>query len=130
MMSVFSQLMYDKTDGGHVLRKFNSFNLAWWHTYKYTSIQIWRAFAQCWLAPWFHDLYPSAQFHKEPKCFAMIVQHFLYLLKAYPSFKDQLTELRLSADITGTHATALADLEFLLEYAIPVVCFVQKCVQI
>jgi hypothetical protein len=123
----FPQLMYDSSDAGATFRKFNSVNLAWWHTYKHAANKLWETFAPTVFAPLWHLLYPGSQFHIRIGSFPSLIAHLTYLRVAYPSIKAQLQTL-LRRDNLDVHQTNMAaNLEFLFEFAIPTVGFFSVC---
>jgi hypothetical protein len=95
--------------------------LAWWHTGKHACMKIWKTFAQSVLAPWWHFLYPSNQFHLKPGSFPMVTSHLLILHHSYPKLKATLKELMDMDDLAPRFMTHAKDCEFLFEYAIPTV---------
>jgi hypothetical protein len=116
--------MYDSEDNGATFRKYNSVNLAWWHTYKHAANKLWEEFAPTVFAPLWHLLYPGSQFHAKIGSFPSLIAHLTYLRVAYPGIKVQLHSL-LQRDNLDVHRTNMAaNLEFLFEFAIPTVgCF-------
>lgn len=113
--------MYNSSGGGEQFRRYNSVNLAWWHTCKHATKVIWRTFAKDFLAPWWHSLYPGGQFHKVPGSYPMMQTHLLILHTSYPHFKDQLASLQTNPELGPHWRTHLQDLQFLFEFAIPTV---------
>jgi hypothetical protein len=124
---VLLQLMYDSKDAGATFRKFNSVNLAWWHTYKHAANKLWETFAPTVFAPLWQQLYPGSQFHIRIGSFPSLIAHLTFLRVAYPSIKVQLHTL-LRRDNLDAHQTNMAaNLEFLFEFAIPTVDFFSLC---
>ena len=113
-------MLYNKRGGGDQLRKFNSINLAWWHTYKHASLLIWRRFASTIFALLWHNLYPAAIFPIKPSRLVSITTHLMYMFLAYPMFKAELDELE-GIDLPPMLCTLRKDLVFMMEFAIPVV---------
>jgi hypothetical protein len=116
--------MYDKTDGGKLLRTTVSVNLGWWHTYKHACLKLWERFAPTVLAPMWHFLYPNSQFHIKPSSFPSVLYHLLALHMAYPKIKPKLDAQR-NLDPDHTHrrfVNTIKDFTFLFEFAIPTVC--------
>ena len=99
-------------------------SLAYWHSYKQVSLQLWKELAHDIWAPLFHNLFPSVTFFPKPSSLAMVTALFQCVKLAYPKFKQAL---RSGLDKTGDvpefahRFTALKDIEFLCEFAIPVV---------
>ena len=80
------------------------------------------------MAHMWHNLYPSAQFHRKPSSFPSIQYHLLVLHLSYPAIKDEL--LQTIADTTSTSLIqVLSNLEFMFEFAIPTVCTVSNYFQ-
>ena len=102
---------------------FNSTNLGWWHTMKHAALTIWKKFASFLLAPLWHHLYPTSQFHIKPGSLPCVLAHLVILHLAYPAIRANL--LRLSTNPTSKMnerlKNAVQDLTFLFEFAIPVV---------
>jgi hypothetical protein len=115
--------MYDRSDGGRLMRTYVSCNLGWWHTYKLVALKLWKVFAPSLLAPLWHHLYPNSQFHIKPSSLASVLYHYLALHWSYPSIKDELTGLlSIPADQTSLRfMNTVKDLIFFFEYAIPTV---------
>ena len=120
-MNVSCQLAYNTTGGGRLWRKFNSINLAWWHTVKHASFKIWKEFSQRLLAPWWHEMYPNGQFHVKPSSYPNVQAHLLLLHMSYPKLKWRIQQTMLGEDMQPRYKTFLADLVFLFEFAIPTV---------
>jgi hypothetical protein len=112
--------MYNKRGGGDQFRKFNSVNLAWWHTYKHASLLIWRRFAPTIFAPLWHNLYPAGIFPIKPSRLVSITTHLMYMFLAYPMFKPELDALK-EEDLSPVLGTMRDDIVFMMEFAIPVV---------
>lgn len=87
---------------------------------KHAAMQVWKEFANDFLAPWWHSMYPGGQFHVKPSSFPSVQAHLLILHRSYPSFQEQLSKL-LSEDLAASMKNYVRDLEFLFEYAIPTV---------
>ena len=118
------QLMYDKSGGGEQFRRYTSVNLGWWHTYKHMGLKVWKLFAPTIIAPVWNHLYPGSQFHLRPKSFPSVLFHLLMLHLAFPKIKERLDKTKESQDEHLTNLklrVAVKDIEFLFEFAIPVV---------
>jgi hypothetical protein len=116
-------MMYDCTDGGKALRKYNSCNLAWWHTFKQACYTIWSAFRQEVFAPLWHHLYPGHWFFKKPSSLGNVVIHLLYVNMSAAHILPKLKELLDNDKLKAQSRTMALDLKFLLEIAVPVVFF-------
>ena len=113
--------MYDRTGGGSKLRTYTSVNLAWWHTFKLAAQRIWKKFALDVFAPLWHFLYPSHNFFLKPNSFVCIQAHFVWLLMATPKVQPTIAALLGDDSVRGPARVFIADLDFLLNIAIPVV---------
>ena len=114
-------MMYDNTGGGKLLRKYNSCTMAWWHTYKHALMRLWQVFARDVFAPLFHHLYPGHQFFVKPSSLPSIMVHMIYLVMSYPSVKKNIQVLLNDSSLGPSEAAMVADLQYLLSVAIPVV---------
>jgi hypothetical protein len=113
--------MYDKSGGGQEMRKYMSINLAWWHNFKQVTKTIWRSFANTIWAPLWHRLYPSSKFSPNPHSPQEPALHFLFMARAYPSFKDELNEALDDNQVGPVGKAMLQNIKFLCEFAIPTV---------
>ena len=113
--------MYDKSGGGQEMRKYMSVNLAWWHNFKQVTKTIWRSFANTIWAPLWHRLYPSSKFSPNPHSPQEPALHFLFMARAYPSFKDELQEALDDNQVGAVGKAMLSNIQFLCEFAIPTV---------
>jgi hypothetical protein len=104
-----------------LFRKYNSVNMAWWHTGKHACLKIWEKFSRNLLAPWWHFMYPSHQFFKKPSSFPSVTCHLLLLHLTYPLIKESLDELLADTELAPRFQIHVQDLKFLFEYAIPTV---------
>ena len=118
------QICYDTSDGGREFREIVSVNLAYWHTYKYTALKLWKVFLYDFFAPLFHCFYPGHECFKKPSSFAMVLAQMQYLRLAYPMLSEEVeTLLSNEGKLTRTMRTALLDFRFLCSFAIPTVRF-------
>ena len=118
-----AQLAYDESNGLKHFRTYFAINLAWWHTFKHACYQIWKRFAAMWWTPIHHHLWPGVNYFPKPGSFAYIQAFLQSMLLSYPNWAEHL-RTALEGDIPLTSRVALKDLQFLLEFAIPVVpCF-------
>ena len=115
------QMMYDMSGGGLKLRTFTSVGLAWWHSYKHGVGSIWKAFANTIWGPLWQRLYPGATFYSKARSPQEGSIHLLYMMKAYPMFRSLLEEALLDGDVNEAGKSMLKNIQFLCEYAIPVV---------
>lgn len=115
--------MYDQSDGGRKLRTFASVNLAPWHNFKHGVELIWKNWANEIFAPMYHYMYPQNKFAIKYQSPQEPLMHMMLLCQAYPSFKAQLKSGIEQDGAKKTNVCLLRDLEFLCEYAIPVVLY-------
>jgi hypothetical protein len=115
------QMMYDTSNGGERFRMFNSAGLAWWHTYKHGVIEIWKVFAPMIWGPLYHELYPNSQFFVDGSPLPNMVTHLTYMRLAYTGVRAQMEVALERDDLTNRSRTALEDIRFMCEFAIPVV---------
>jgi hypothetical protein len=115
------QMMYDLSGGGAKFRMYTSVNLAWWHSYKHAVAKIWKAFANTIWAPLWHRLYPGSKFPAKAQGPQEASMHLLYMSRAYPMFRGALEEALLDPAVKAPGKAMLRNIQFLLEYAIPVV---------
>ena len=87
---------------------------------KHAALQVWKEFANDFLAPWWHTLYPGGHFNVKPSSFPSLRVHLLILHHSYPAFKGQLSTL-MQQDLPRSLKNYVYDLEFLFEFAIPTV---------
>jgi hypothetical protein len=114
-------MMYDQTEGGAQLRKYNGCNLAWWHTFKHTAMLIWSTFSCELFAPLWHHLYPGHYFYREPSSLPCVISHMLFLQMSRDAVITDLKVISTDTE-TGYQSKLMAlDLIFILEIAIPVV---------
>ena len=112
--------MWDESDGAAMLRRYNSFNLAWWHTFKYACLKVWKMFKDEVWAPLWHHLYPGHRFFEKPGSLPCVITHLLQVQLAYPAIQPQLQAL-LDMDLPPNARTMARDLSYLLGTALPVV---------
>ena len=107
--------------GGVKLRTFTSVNLAWWHSFKHGVGSIWKAYANTIWAPLWQRLYPGTLFYAKARSPQEGSMHLVYMLKAYPAFRKPLKEALVNPDISKAGMSMLHNIQFLCEFAIPVV---------
>jgi hypothetical protein len=113
--------MYDVSNGGHLLRKYVSVNLSWWHTLKHASHTVWKKFADILWAPLWHALYPTSMFFKSNQSPQDELVHMVHVANAYRTVRADFNVLRLARTCTPNTLALLNNLHFLFEYAIPAV---------
>jgi hypothetical protein len=114
-------MCYDQSDGGRLLRKFASVNLAPWHNFKHGVELIWKQFAQAVFAPLYHCLYPQNKFAIKYQSPQEPLLHMMLLCHGYPEFKANLQAGIIQPGAKRENVVMLRDIEFLCEFAIPVV---------
>ena len=114
-------MCYDHSDGGRQLRAFASVNLAPWHNFKHGVELIWKQWAQEIFAPMYHYLYPQNKFAIKYQSPQEPLVHMMLLCNAYPGFKANLQNAMEQDGLSRPNLSLLRDIEFLCEYAIPVV---------
>ena len=114
-------MMYNVSGGGKTFRKYNSVNLAWWHTFKMAAMKIWKVFAPDVFAPLFHHLFPGHTFFVKPSSFVCVQAHLVWLFMSREAAIPKLTELTEDHTQPPRVASYARDVLFLLKIAIPVV---------
>ena len=114
-------MMYDVSGGGVKLRTYASVGLAWWHSYKHGVGSIWKAYANTIWAPLWQRLYPGSLFYAKPRSPQEGSMHLVYMGDAYPFFRTQLKTALANPDVSPSGKAMLHNIQFLCEYAIPVV---------
>jgi hypothetical protein len=117
-------MMYDMSGGGIHLRTFTSVGLAWWHSYKHAVGSIWKAFANTIWAPLWHRLYPGAKFYAKTRSPQEPSMHFLYMMKVYHLFKEDLLAALADPGVSKDGRALLENIKFLCEFALPVVTLI------
>jgi hypothetical protein len=84
---------YDRSGCGKLYRKYEAVFLGFWHTYKILCQLLFKCFANTFIAPLFHHLYPSTEFFVKPKRLTSIVALMSTIRLSYPLFKDYLEEV-------------------------------------
>ena len=86
-------MCYDRSGCGKLYRKYEAVFLGFWHTYKQLCLLFFKCFANTFIAPLFHHLYPSTEFFVKPKLLSSIVAMMSTIRLSYPLFKDYLDEV-------------------------------------
>lgn len=92
-----------------------------WHIYKQASIQVYRLAGAHFLAPFFHHSFPDRKFYAVPKLRSITYRLSLVRL-SYPYWRKTL-RLALQDDLPVADRQHLRNLKLLVEYFIPLVCF-------
>jgi hypothetical protein len=114
-------MLYDHSDGGKNLRTYASVNLAPWHNFKHGVELIWKHWSLEVFAPMYHYLYPQNKFAIKYQSPQEPLIHMMLLCNAYPAFKSHLQNALQQEGMSIQNLCLLRDIEFLCEYAIPVV---------
>lgn len=120
--------MYDRSNGGRMLRTYAGCSLAWWHSYKWATKRIMVVYATDFIAPLFHYLFPDRQFDPMKSSHSASTTILSYIRLAYPRFKDSLQQALGVATISVRQRTILQNLQHLCEFFIPVVRDFIMCV--
>jgi hypothetical protein len=123
-----TQIMYDRSNGGRMLRTYAGCSLAWWHSYKWATKRIMVVYATDFIAPLFHYLFPDRQFDPMKSSHSASTTILSYIRLAYPRFKDSLQQALGVATISVRQRTILQNLQHLCEFFIPVVRDFIMCV--
>ena len=123
-------MMYDQSDGAKHLRTYCGLSLAWWHSYKWATKMILKVFATDFIAPLFHQLFPSNEFNVDKMGLPSHTCMLTYIRLAYPSFRTQLVEARSRGNLDIRNQTLLDNLYSLCEFFIPVVIYICLCTHI
>ena len=121
-VTLFVKVMYDRSEAGRCLRTYAGCSLAWWHSYKWATKRIMLVYANDFIAPLFHYLFPTRQFDANKCSHTAATTILSYIRLAYPGFKDPLQELLANPTTQRKQRTILQNLQHLCEYFIPVVC--------
>lgn len=113
--------MYDDSDRAYNLRKYTGVSLAWWHSFKWATAKIMVVFGKDIIAPMFHHLFPTSEYAPAKMKLPAMTTYLSYIRLAYPSFRQQLLDLRARGDLSDRQEIWLDNLKDLCEYFIPVV---------
>jgi hypothetical protein len=117
-------MMYDRSNATKLLRDYCSLSLAWWHSYKWCTKMIMTVFANDFIAPLFHQLFPCNEFNVDKMGLPSQTCILTYIRLAYPSFRTQLIEAKNHGDLSIKNQTLLNNLTSLCEFFIPVVIYI------
>ena len=113
--------MYDNSGAGILLRRYTGLSLAWWHNCKWTTKLVMKVFADDFIAPMFHFLFPGKEFNVDKSRHTSNTTMLSYIRLAYPSFKEQLTSTLQDPTLSVRGKNLLTNLQSLCEYFIPTV---------
>jgi hypothetical protein len=125
--------MYDDSGAGRLFRQHYSFNLAWWHSFKWAAFYVFREFAHEWWMPLHHHMYPKNAFYPKPSSFPNVINWFQLMRMGYRRCAGHVSAALDGIDLLDTQKAALTELQFLADFAISTVrvivsCLVQVCV--
>ena len=103
------------------MRKYMAVSLAWWHTYKWSTLLTMKLFSCDFIGPWFHHLFPDRSFNVDYLKLPKATTYLTWIRLAYPSFRSKLNESLEKNDLNNRQKTLLTNLKDLCEYFIPVV---------
>ena len=115
------QMMYDASGAGINLRRFTGASLAWWHSFKWCTKMILQVFANDFIAPMFHFMFPTREFSVKKQRHTPNMVYLSYINLAYPSFKEQLELALEDLTMAPRKRVLLTNLQSLCEYFIPAV---------
>jgi hypothetical protein len=115
--------MYDSSGAGVPLRRFTGVSLAWWHNYKWCTKRLIVVFADDFIAPMYHFLYPTTSWNAKNLKHSAGTALLSYIRLAYPTFRAALRDALSRQTILPHQRQVLTNLLHLCEYFIPVVCF-------
>ena len=116
--------MYDASDAGINLRRYTGVSLAWWHTFKWCTKMIMQVFANDFIAPMFHFMFPTREYSVKKQRHTPNMVYLSYIRLAYPSFKEELAAALAQNTIAVRKKVLLQNLQSLCEYFIPAVRFI------
>jgi hypothetical protein len=114
--------MYDGSGCGVKFRKFAGVGLAWWHSYKWCTKYIMKVFANDFIVPFIHYMFPTRTVKLESMDHTNHVAYLTYIRLSYPRWKQELAEALAIPTLTVRQKTLLTNMQDLCEYFIPVVC--------
>jgi hypothetical protein len=120
-------VMYDNSNSGLQLRKYASLSLAWWHSYKWVSKQLFKVFSSDFIAPYYHHLFPTQAFHVDKLSLSGVSTYTTYMRLAYPGFRSMLSEALKTTNLSFRQKTLLRNLQDMFECYIPVVHNINLC---
>ena len=111
--------MYDQSQSGKRFRLLTFNSLAWWHSYKAAFMKLYNRFANEFIAPLFHHLYPGGWFFPKPKHFSNVVLMFVRIRLAYDTFKPDLAKALAKEGVKPENRCHLQNMLTMCEYLIP-----------
>jgi hypothetical protein len=114
--------MYDGSGCGVKFRKFAGVGLAWWHSYKWCTKYIMKVFANDFIVPFIHYMFPTRTVKLESMDHTNHVAYLTYIRLSYPRWKGELTAALANPLLNLRQRTLLTNMQDLCEFFIPVVC--------
>ena len=108
-------------EGAENFRKNTFCFLGTWHVFKMASTCVWRMAGPDFIAPLFHDFFPTSPFPWAPRL-VLSTRIFSLIRLAYPSFRQQLNAALEKEALTNIQKSHLLNLRSLCEWLIPKVC--------
>lgn len=121
LCQIYNQVIYDKSGVGRKLGMYTGISLAWWHNYKWVSKRILIVFANDFLAPVFHTLFPDKEFSSMKMKHTSITTILTYVRLAYPYIREYLTTSLNNPLLNVKQRVMLSNLKAMCEFFIPVV---------
>jgi hypothetical protein len=107
-----------KEEVGEDFRKSTFCYLGTWHIYKMASTCVWRMAGADFLAPLFHQFFPSTSYPWTPRL--VLSTRILSLIRlSYPNFRQQLDDALKKEALTDIQSIHLRNLRSLCEWFIP-----------
>ena len=121
---LFCQFVYDHSGIGKVFGRKVHITLGLWHNFKQASIILWRRFSLDFIGPLFHHMFPGVQFFAQNPKLVHVTTMLTYIRMSYPSWKDDLQNLRTDRTLHRSSRAHVHNLTALVEFFIPTVPFV------
>lgn len=107
-----------KEEGTEIFRKSTFCFLGTWHVQKMASTCVWRMAAADFIAPLFHEFFPSSPFPWGPRL-VLSTRIFSLIRLSYPSFRTELNAALAKEALTNIQRRHLVNLRALCEWFIP-----------
>ena len=103
------------------LRRYTGVSLAWWHSFKWCTKMIMQVFANDFIAPMFHFMFPTREYSVKKQRHTPNMVYLSYIRLAYPLFKEELAVALGQSTLAVRKKVLLQNLQSLCEYFIPAV---------
>jgi hypothetical protein len=103
--------------------------LGMWHSYKHAVNMVWKAYANEFIGPLFHKMYPGSQFRIQPSYLVQGTMMLSAIRIAYPLFREELKDALFHAEDdnwTPSSRAHVKNLFALCEYIIPTVSYMKS----